>query len=53
VLVVIHKNEISVLRVFCTKKTISSTASRAAAIRATQALPVRVRGTRAGCVAWG
>jgi hypothetical protein len=47
VLVVIHRNEISVLRVFCTKKTISSTARSAAPMRATQAAPVRVCGTRA------
>lgn len=53
VLVVIHKKEISVLRVFCTRKTMSRMVSRAAAMRATQALPVRVRGTRPDRPAWG
>jgi hypothetical protein len=46
VLPVIHKKEISVLRVFCIRNTISKMVSKAAAMRAAQALPARVRGTR-------
>jgi hypothetical protein len=47
-LVLIHRKEISVLWVFCTRKTISRTARSAAAMRAAQAAPVRVRDTRPG-----
>lgn len=36
----IQRNEISVLRVFCTRNTISNTASKAAAMSAAQALPL-------------
>ncbi len=45
VLVVIHRNEISVLRMFCTRKMISSTARRAAVTRTDHAAPVQVCGT--------